>query len=220
MKKNSGKARLFFKYILNTSTMPWLLTAAGIVVALIIIFAIGQCGKDNSMNVYTNDKIDITPNIIASIKDIGEWEFLSVNDEELVDTVRHRLFGDDQLVRIYYGTLRLGINLHETGKDWIRTSGDSVVVTLPAIKLLDQNFIDETRTRAFLESGKWSHQDRADLYQRAKDIMLRRCMSESNIRSAEQNAATQFRNLMQSMGFNNVKIRFEQTNKENGKHTK
>ena len=220
MKKDSGRTKLFLKYILGTSTMPWLLTAAGIIVVVIIIVAIGQCGKDNSVNVYTNDKIDITPNIITSIKDIGEWEFLSINDEELVDTVRHKLFGDDQLARIYYGTLRLGLDLHETGKDWIRASGDSVVVTLPAIKLLDQNFIDETRTRAFLESGKWSHQDRADLYQRAKDIMLRRCMSESNIRSAEQNAITQFRNLMQSMGFNNIKIRFEQTNKKNDRHTK
>ena len=205
MKKDSGRTKLFLKYILGTSTMPWLLTAAGIIVVLIIIVTIGQCGKDNSVNVYTNDKIDITPNIITSIKDIGEWEFLSINDEELVDTVRHKLFGDDQLARIYYGTLRLGLDLHETGKDWIRASGDSVIVTLPAIKLLDQNFIDETRTRAFLESGKWSHQDRADL---------------SNIRSAEQNAITQFRNLMQSMGFNNIKIRFEQTNKKNDRHTK
>ena len=188
---------------------PWLLAAGGVVILLIIITAIIHCGKDNSADIYTNNKIDITPNLIESIKDIGEWEFLAVSDEEIVDTVRHGLFGDAQLVRIYYGTLRLGIDLHKTGKNWIRTSGDSIVVTLPPIRLLDDDFIDETRTRAFLESGKWSHQARAALYQKAKDIMMRRCFTESNIRSAEQNAVTQFHNIMLAMRFNHIKIRFE-----------
>ena len=107
MKKDSGRTRRFIKHIINTSMMPWLLTAAGVIVVLIIITSIIHCGKDNSAKIYTNDKIDITPNLIESIKDIGEWEFLSINDEELVDTIRHGFFGDDQLVRIYYGTLRL-----------------------------------------------------------------------------------------------------------------
>ncbi len=220
MKKDSGRTRRFIKHIISTSMMPWLLTAAGVIVVLIIITSIIHCGKDNSAKIYTNDKIDITPNLIESIKDIGEWEFLSINDEELVDTIRHGFFGDDQLVRIYYGTLRLGINLHETNKDWIMTSGDSIIVTLPAIKLLDEKFIDETKTRSFLESGKWSHMDRAALYKKAQDIMLKRCLTESNIRSAEQNATIQFQNLMQSIGYNNIKIRFEHNNKQKAKHLK
>jgi len=209
MKNKNNSIRQFINHIISTTMAPWLLAAGGVVIVLIIITAIIHCGKDNSADIYTNNKIDITPNLIESIKDIGEWEFLAVSDEEIVDTVRHGLFGDDQLVRIYYGTLRLGIDLHKTGKNWIRTSGDSVVVTLPTIRLLDDDFIDETRTRAFLESGKWSHQARAALYQKAKDIMMRRCLTESNIRSAEQNAVTQFHNIMHSMGFNHIKIRFE-----------
>lgn len=209
MKNKNNSIRQFINHIISTTMAPWLLAAGGVVLVLIIITAIIHCGKDNSADIYTNNKIDITPNLIESIKDIGEWEFLAVSDEEIVDTVRHGLFGDDQLVRIYYGTLRLGIDLHKTDKNWIRTSGDSVVVTLPPIRLLDDDFIDETRTRAFLESGKWSHQARAALYQKAKDIMMRRCLTESNIRSAEQNAFTQFHNIMLSMGFNHIKIRFE-----------
>ena len=209
MKNKNNSIRQFINHIISTTMAPWLLAAGGVVILLIIITSIIQGGKDNSADIYTNNKIDITPNLIESIKDIGEWEFLAVSDEEIVDTVRHGLFGDDQLVRIYYGTLRLGIDLHKTGKNWIRTSGDSVVVTLPPIRLLDDDFIDETRTRAFLESGKWSHQARAALYQKAKDIMMGRCLTEANIRSAEQNAVTQFHNIMQSMGFNHIKIRFE-----------
>ena len=177
MKNKNNSIRQFINHIISTTMAPWLLAAGGVVILLIIITAIIHCGKDNSADIYTNNKIDITPNLIESIKDIGEWEFLAVSDEEIVDTVRHGLFGDDQLVRIYEGTLRLGIDLHKTGKNWIRTSGDSVVVTLPPIRLLDDDFIDETRTRAFLECGKWSHEDLAALYQKEKNIMMRLCLT-------------------------------------------
>ena len=54
---------------------------------------------------------------------IRQWEFLSVRDEELIDTVRHGFFGDDQLIRIYYGTLRLGVDLAETKEGWLRLGG-------------------------------------------------------------------------------------------------
>lgn len=59
-----------------------------------------------------------TPTQIQSIKDIGEWEFLSVSLEELTDTVRKGFISDDELSRIYYGTLRLGINMHQLEPGW------------------------------------------------------------------------------------------------------
>ena len=72
-----------------------------------------------------------------------------------MDTVRRGFFGDDELVFIYYGTLRLGINLHEGNQDGSRPKGDSISVLLPPIKLFDDDFIDEARTRSFYESGDW-----------------------------------------------------------------
>ena len=54
---------------------------------------------------------------IKSIRDIGQWELLCINDEEYVDTVRRRLIADDHLVRIYYGTLRLGLDLSDLNSD-------------------------------------------------------------------------------------------------------
>lgn len=151
----------------------------------------------------------LSPTQIRKIEDIGEWEFLTVNDEELIDTVRHGFFGDSQLVRIYYGSAHLGINLKEAKNGWIRKKGDSIIVILPAIKLLDENFIDEARTRSFIESGTWTHADREALYQRAYSTMRKRCLSASNIKSARNNAARQMANLLRSMGFENVCIRFE-----------
>ncbi len=55
----------------------------------------------------------LSPTQIRTIENIGQWEFLSISDEELIDTTRHGFFGDDKLVRIYYGTLRLGIDMKE-----------------------------------------------------------------------------------------------------------
>ena len=63
--------------------------------------------KDASLEVVSDSKIDITPEVVQSIKSIGEWEFLSIADEEMVDTIRKGIFIDDHPVRIYYAHRRL-----------------------------------------------------------------------------------------------------------------
>ena len=166
--------------------------------------------KDNHLSLEVNSDINVTPEQIQRIKAIGEWEFLSISDEELVDTVRKGLFKDDQLVRIYYGTLRIGVNLQHVKDGWIKTQGDSVSVTLPKVGLLDEQFIDEARTRAFYESGKWTPKDREALYHKARRQMKAHCLTPQNLKSAENNADTQFRRMMKAMGYNNIIIRFEQ----------
>ena len=165
--------------------------------------------KDNHLSLEVNSDINVTPEQIQRIKAIGEWEFLSISDEELVDTVRKGLFKDDQLVRIYYGTLRLGVNLQHVKDGWIRTQGDTVSVTLPKVGLLDEKFIDEARTKAFYESGKWTPKDREALYHKARRQMKAHCLTPQNLKSAENNADTQFRRMMKAMGYNNITVRFE-----------
>ena len=165
--------------------------------------------NNNSIGITQNNRIDITPTQIRSIERIGEWEFLSISDEELVDTVRHGFFGDAQLVRIYYGTLRLGVNLHEAEPGWIKANKDTIVATLPPIKLLSNDFIDEARSRSFYESGSWTEASRDALYRKAYVAMKKRCLNSSNIAAAEQNATAQFNNLLRSMGFKFVHVKFE-----------
>lgn len=164
--------------------------------------------KGNWIGLGTNQEIDITPTQIQSIKDIGEWEFLSVSAEELVDTIRKGVFTNDELVRIYYGTLRLGINMHEVEPGWIEARSDSVFLTLPPIGLLDKDFIDEARTKSFYESGTWKPKDREAMYNRAYQRMLRHCLTPENLRAAETNADAQIRNMMRAMGYNKVMISY------------
>lgn len=197
-----------------------LVLAAGVAVAAAVAVGLrwlSRASNGNTAAIDASDSIDVTPMRIEALKGIRQWEFLTVSDEELVDTVRRGIFTDDHLARIYYGTMRLGIDMADTTSNWLSRRGDTIVVALPPIRLLDDDFIDEARTRPFIEDGRWSHADRALLYDKARAVMTRRGLSPSNVRSAELNATTQFDNIMRAMGFSNVRVsigRQKNTNKK------
>ncbi|SEE43718.1 DUF4230 domain-containing protein [Prevotella sp. lc2012] len=196
-----------FMKTLNLLRMGLVLFVAALLI--VAIFWLRSLSKDNHIDFGTDDQIDVTPTQIQSIKAIGEWEFLAVSTEEMVDTIRKGFLSNDELVRIYYGTARLGVNMHQVEPGWIRTSGDTVVMTLPKIGLLDKDFIDEARTKSFYESGKWKPADREALYRKAYARMVKHCMTKENIRTAELNAQRQMENMMRSMGFNHIAITFK-----------
>lgn len=178
-----------------------------VVVVLVARHYINKVSSTSTMTeVVKDEKIDITPSQIRSIEQIGEWSFLEINDEELIDTIRHGFFSDDELVRIYYGTLRLGINLKEAHEGWLAMQNDTLCAILPPVRLLDNNFIDETRTRSFIETGKWTHHDRKAMYNRAVQRMRRRCLTKKNYQSARDNARVQFEQMLRSMGYDNVRV--------------
>ena len=163
-----------------------------------------------SVSVGFNKTIELTPQQITSIEEIGEWEFLSITTEEMVDTLRKGMFTTDQLVRIYKGNLRLGINLKEADEHWISSHGDTVSLLLPSVKLLDKDFIDEASTRTFYESGTWSNHDREMMYYRARNRMIRRYLNRENLNTAQQNAQEQLSSLFKSFGFSTVEFRTPQ----------
>ena len=171
-----------------------------------------RCTEDRALlevGIEHNREIDLTPTQIRSIERIGQWEFLAITDEELVDTIRHRTFQrDDRLVRIYRGTLRLGIDLTQCEDGWVLVHGDTATLRLPPIKLLSDHFIDEARTRAFYEQGKWDASARELMYQKAARRMKRRALTPENIRHAENNAREQMSNLFRSFGFQKVEVAF------------
>lgn len=177
--------------------------------AIVALFWLRNCTKNDYLEVGADDAIDPTPTQIQSIKAIGEWEFLSVSLEELTDTVRKGFFSDDELSRIYYGTLRLGINMHQVEPGWLEADGDSVSLTLPRVALLDRDFIDEARTKPFFESGSWKPEDREALYRQAHENMLQHGLTKENLAAAEANAREQITNLMRAMGFRKVAITFK-----------
>ena len=186
----------------------WLYAVLAFVVFIVIMVFISRCENSNEISIVSNDKIDLTPNQIQQIEAIGEWEFLAIENEELVDTVKYGFFGDDKLVRIYYGTLRLGVNMHEAGPRWLSMQGDTLCATLPPVKLLDANFIDEARTRTFYESGTWTAAERESLYQKAKNQMMKRCLTKANLLAARRNSTAHFNQMFFNFGFKFVIINY------------
>ena len=180
----------------------------GAVLVIAGAFWLRSCTKGDYIEIGADNAIDASPTQIQSIKDIGEWEFLSVSLEELADTVRKGFFSDDELARIYYGTLRIGINMHQVEPGWLTAEGDSVSLSLPPVALLDRDFIDEARTKPFFETGTWKPEDREALYRLAHKNMLSHGLTKENLATAEDNAREQITSLMKTMGFKKVTITF------------
>jgi len=159
------------------------------------------------LNAYFQKEIDLTPSQIRAVEQIGEWEFLCITDEEMVDTIiTHWFSRDDRLVRIYQGTLRLGIDFGDCEPHWATSKGDTAILRLPPVKLLDRNFIDEARARSFFERGEWDAKAKEDLYRKAQQAMIERCVTPENIQRAEENARTQVEALFHTLGYEFVRV--------------
>jgi len=200
---------------MKTKKKIWLILTAVVIVVSIVGYLYVSCRSANtniSVTIENSDQIDKTAQTVVAIRDIGQWEFLSVACEEMVDTTRRGIFSDDHLARIYYGTLRIGVDLKKLSDDAITVSadGDSISIVLPPVTLLDQRFIDEANTRAFHESGSWKAADREALYRRAKEQMKRRALTRQNLQNAEKNGREQMEKLLSAMGFKYVTVSFQQ----------
>ena len=185
------------------------LIIAGAILAALLVWWLVRGIQRTEVSIEADQTIDITPQQIESIRAIGQWEFLSISNEELIDTTRKGFFSDDHLSRIYYGTVRLGIDMQKMDSTWITVQGDSITLWLPRPTLLDRDFIDEARTKSFHQSGRWTANDRETLYRRAQQRMLRYSLTSKNMEAARQNGETQLRRLMQSMGFKHVNIQWK-----------
>ena len=97
----SNKRRSFLRFIINKLSLTGALMLGSVLLLLVVVSLILRwIGKSNSLYIEENKRIDLTPTLIKSIEEIGEWEFLQLTDEELVDTIKHGFFGDSRLVRI------------------------------------------------------------------------------------------------------------------------
>lgn len=187
----------------------WQLLAAAALVA-VALWAYRQCSTgQTTVGLTHNRAIDTTPEEIRALRDIGQWETLTVSTEELVDTFATDWRGARQLVRIYSGTLRLGIDMAKAANDWFRPAGDTAYVSLPPAQLLDEHFVDEARSQTFYEKGRWDPSTREQLYERARQAMLRRCLTPANLEAAQAGAREQVEALMRGLGYRTTVITFE-----------
>ena len=201
----------FGLYIAVKFRYLWLILLAVVIVALCLRRCRDEWQSGEGLHVSSNKQIDVSPEEIRKIKDIGQWEFLSIRTEELAELDEQALLGDKQLAKIYTGTVRIGIDMKKAPVDWFTAKGDTAVLHLPAVELLDNNFIDEAQTKAFYEKGTWRPEDKNKLYAIAHRKMLARCLTVENLRAARQQATAQFSQIFFAFGYKYVIINYGST---------
>ena len=198
-------------YIVVKFRYLWLILLAIVIVALCLRQCRDEWRSGEGLHVSSNKQIDVSPEEIRKIKDIGQWEFLAIRTEELAELDEKALLGDKQLAQIYTGTVRLGIDMKKAPDDWFTAKGDTAVLYLPTVGLLVKNFIDEAQTKAFYEKGTWRAEDKNKLYALAYRKMMARCLTVDNLRAARQQATAQFSQIFFAFGYKYVIINYGST---------
>lgn len=188
-----------------------LLYGAVIIVCVVFLRVWSTCENTEIKIGQPTEKIEKTPVHVSSLKAIGQWEFLSVQCDEVVDTIRKGFLSDDALTRIYHGTLRLGVDMKKIRKQNIsyNKKTDKLTITLPKVALLDKKFIDEANTDSYFESGKWSEQAKKELLKKAEAKMRKRALTKANMKKAEDNGRATVENMFLAMGYKTVDVKFE-----------
>ena len=196
-------------WCLKAMVRHWRITFFVLLVALIGYGAMVAYRTLTNSNDAVEKPIEQSPEEIMRLQAIGQWEFLSVEAEELVERHYSGLMSERDLVCIYRGTLRIGVDMRKLPSDWVEMKERSAILHLPQPSLLDENFLDESRTTVFFEQGVFRPEERDAMRTEAKDKMKKRAMTTENLSIARRNAEAQFQKLFLAMGYEDVVVEFD-----------
>lgn len=196
-------------WCLKAMVRHWRITFFVLLVALIGYGAMVAYRTLTNSNDAVDKPIEQSPEEIMRLQAIGQWEFLSVESEELVERHYSGLMSERDLVCIYRGTLRIGVDMRKLPSDWVEMKERSAILHLPQPSLLDENFLDESRTTVFFEQGVFRPEERDAMRTEAKDKMKKRAMTTENLSIARRNAEAQFQKLFLAMGYEDVVVEFD-----------
>lgn len=195
-------------WCIKKTVKHWRITLILITFALIAYGVMVVYRSFTSTDSTVDKPIAQSPEEIVHLRSIGQWEFLSVESEELVERHHTGLMSDRDLICIYRGTLRIGVDLRKLPEDWVEVKGRNAIVHLPQPSLLDENFLDESRTTVFMEQGLFRAKEREAMIAEAKNKMKQRALSTDNLSIARKNAESQFQKLFHAMGYEDVIVEF------------
>ena len=196
-------------WCLKAMVRHWRITFFVLLVALIGYGAMVAYRTLTNSNDAVEKPIEQSPEEIMRLQAIGQWEFLSVEAEELVERHYSGLMSERDLVCIYRGTLRIGVDMRKLPSDWVEMKERSAILHLPQPSLLDENFLDESRTTVFFEQGVFRHEELDAMRTEEKDKMKQRAMTAENLSIARRNAEAQFQKLFLAMGYEDVVVQFD-----------
>lgn len=190
------------------------LIAIATVCIAVIAGAVYMCHFTKSVKVGHKTEVTVSPTPVDldSIRNIGQWSLLSIEMEQVVDTIDKGFFSDDRISVGYHGTLHYGIDMSKLRKDWVAIEHDTIAtITLPAITLLDERFLDERDVKVYEGNDDMDFinkpEVRAALVRKAKAKMIR--SGDKQKGEARTKAEDSLRRLFTEHGYKQVNIRFE-----------
>lgn len=181
-----------------------------IIVAIIIAIVYAVHFTKNVHAGHTTEVVATpTPVNLDSIRAIGQWSVLSVDLEQVVDTIDKGFFSDDRISVGFRGRLQYGIDMAKLKDDWVKVTNDTIVnITLPQIQLLDDRFLDERYTKVYEGQDDADFINKPDvkaaLVRKAKAEMIRR--GNEHLPEARSKAEQEITRLFSSHGYRQVHV--------------
>ena len=197
-------------------TLRFYITAALLCIAVGVAayLALRYVFSYSSLTTEAEERIERTPAVVDSIRSIGQWELASVELSVDVDTIRKRWIGlvKDEVKRRYTGRLSVGIDMTQLQDSCYAVSGDTITVTLPAVKLLDTNFIDESRTRTLIADNEEfadNPQVKKAMLEKARRRLAAQGADSETVAECRQRAAAEVKERFSAIGYSTVVVVFE-----------
>ena len=204
--------RLEHREQLRKKIFRWVITI-GIVLLVFLFFRAQRNNLFQLYNYLFKPRTELGHIQITDLSKTAKLKVLTMYKEIIVSQYRQErgfLFSQNeyQIHSIYPGRLDIGFDLTKCEDDWIVTDGDTVIVSLPPVEILNKDawYIDETKKQTPIEDGSWNNADYNTMAQRANALMRRTCELEDCYKQAETQGFKVVANLFKSFGYQNLKI--------------
>lgn len=148
-----------------------------------------------------------TASQIEEIRSIKILEVARYECEELYEYKREGKIIDDELIKIYYGKLMLGIDFGKIKDDCLKKDGTTVHIVLPDIELLNRGkVLDFSRT--FDQSGWVDNKLRQEAAKAAEEYIITKYITPETKEKARQAAVVYVDNLLKGLGYTDVVVEF------------
>lgn len=148
-----------------------------------------------------------TPSQLEEIRSIRELEVAHFDCEELYEFKREGRIFDDELTKVYYAKLRIGIDLSEVKESDIEKGEKKIKITLPDVRLLNEGkMLDFSRT--FSESGDIDNELRREASKAAEEWIVEKYVTEEVIQNARRSVASYIENYLRSIGYEEIEVVF------------
>ena len=179
-------------------------------IVLVVLFAVQRCtGVFDGVIGWFRPKTTISTVTVEDIRKIGQLKVLTIYKEFLVSQYRKRSFliPDDEIHIVYDGRIDLGFDLAECPDSCITRHGDSTFVTLPPVRILNQNEVYVDPGDVKIESGTWTNGEMEGFKHRANAYMLYSSERDDCYRRAERMGMQTITELLRPMETNYIEVR-------------